>query len=133
MSVLGDLWSILPLPSFVLSGDDRLQAVNSAAENFLGASEAQLKGKTVAELFGDPVSQCLTAGQRIPCKSSRAANRMRLVKQPRVRRLAANTEGDQRDRMRMHDGSNFGACLVDCFVKRELGRRPMRPLSLIHI
>lgn len=53
MNIIPDLWSILPLPAFVIDGENRVAAVNNAAENFLGSAEAQLRGRAAQDLFGE--------------------------------------------------------------------------------
>ncbi|MEL7464617.1 MAG: ATP-binding protein [Pseudomonadota bacterium] len=45
-------WSMLPLPALMIGPDDRMRAVNGAAEAFLGASEALIAGRAADDLFG---------------------------------------------------------------------------------
>ncbi|MEX2520628.1 MAG: ATP-binding protein [Paracoccaceae bacterium] len=47
------LWALLPLPALMIDTEDRVSAVNLAAEDFLGASEAQLVGRQIGGLFGE--------------------------------------------------------------------------------
>ena len=51
------------------------------------------------------------------------------MKQPRIRRLPTNAEGDQRNRVGMDDRSNVGADIVDRLMKRKLRRRRMGPFQ----
>ena len=53
MTLPATLWSLLPLPALMIDREDRLSAMNLAAENFLGVAEAQLLGRPIAELFGE--------------------------------------------------------------------------------
>ncbi len=41
------LWASLPLPSFLIDGRDRIEAVNPAGEQFMNASAKQLRGQPV--------------------------------------------------------------------------------------
>jgi len=47
------IWNSLPNPVLTVSGDGAIAAVNGAAENFLGASERQLSGQSLAALAGE--------------------------------------------------------------------------------
>jgi two-component system nitrogen regulation sensor histidine kinase GlnL len=48
------VWASLPLPAFVICGDDRIEAVNPAAEQFLNASARSIVGQPVWDrLFVD--------------------------------------------------------------------------------
>lgn len=53
MSVIENLWSVMPLPCLVIGPDDRVTALNSAAESFLTTAESQLKGRSIDDLFGE--------------------------------------------------------------------------------
>ncbi|MEM6944235.1 MAG: ATP-binding protein [Pseudomonadota bacterium] len=46
------LWNALPNPSLILSRQGVILALNGAAENFLAASERQLRGRPLAEFAG---------------------------------------------------------------------------------
>jgi two-component system nitrogen regulation sensor histidine kinase GlnL len=41
------LWSSLPLPAFLIDGEDRIEAINPAAEQFMNASDRLLRGQPV--------------------------------------------------------------------------------------
>jgi len=47
------IWNSLPNPVLTVDGTGTIGAVNSAAENFLGASERQLSGQKLAMLAGE--------------------------------------------------------------------------------
>ena len=47
------IWNSLPSPGLALDAEMRIEAVNGAAEGFLGASERQLAGQRVAGLAGE--------------------------------------------------------------------------------
>lgn len=47
------IWSLLPLPAFLIDRDDWLIAANSAAEGFLGLGEPNMRGKPITEVFQD--------------------------------------------------------------------------------
>ncbi|MFN3615762.1 MAG: two-component system sensor histidine kinase NtrB [Rubrimonas sp.] len=46
------VWQALPQPALLVGSDDRILAVNAAAESFLSASAAQLIRRTLADLAG---------------------------------------------------------------------------------
>ncbi len=47
------IWNSLPSPALVVDGEGRILAVNGAAENFLAASERQLRGQALGALAGE--------------------------------------------------------------------------------
>lgn len=52
MTAPDQLWGLLPLPALTIDRNDRIGAVNSAAESFLDIAEAQLCGREIGEVFG---------------------------------------------------------------------------------
>ncbi|MGB0854677.1 MAG: histidine kinase dimerization/phospho-acceptor domain-containing protein, partial [Pikeienuella sp.] len=53
MTLSANLWSILPLPALVIGADDHILEANTAAEAFLSTSNAHLRDKPIAHLFGE--------------------------------------------------------------------------------
>ena len=53
MSIASNVWSILPLPAFIVGRDDRIRDANTAAETFLSTSATHLRGRLAADLFGE--------------------------------------------------------------------------------
>ena len=47
------VWGALPIPAMVLSNTTTIEALNSAAENFVGSSSRQLKGKQIGAFVGE--------------------------------------------------------------------------------
>ena len=53
MNIQDQVWSILPYPAFVIGKTFKILAANNAAEAFLGASESQLRRRTLMDIFGE--------------------------------------------------------------------------------
>ncbi|MEM7270844.1 MAG: two-component sensor histidine kinase, partial [Pseudomonadota bacterium] len=53
MTLLENAWAVMPLPCLIVGPDDRIKAINSAAESFLSSSQRKLSQKSLADLFGD--------------------------------------------------------------------------------
>lgn len=47
------IWNLLPLPAFLVDAADRFKGVNSAAENFLGSSGAQIRDRSIEAAFSE--------------------------------------------------------------------------------
>ncbi|QPH53889.1 two-component system sensor histidine kinase NtrB [Pontivivens ytuae] len=62
------VWNASPFPALILDGEDKIARANTAAENFVGMSERQMRGKAVARYAGegsallDMVAQARGAG-----------------------------------------------------------------------
>ncbi|MDD9721673.1 ATP-binding protein [Sulfitobacter sp. PR48] len=89
MSMDRQIWASLPIPSFVIAPDNRIDAMNPAAEGFLNASAKHVKGSPVWDMIAvdDPLEEAFEraresntplfvndidvgSGQRAPLKSS---------------------------------------------------------------
>ncbi len=53
MSLLANIWGLLPLPAFIISGSNEISAVNGAAEVFLRTGEGSIRSKQAATVFGE--------------------------------------------------------------------------------
>lgn len=53
MTIAAHIWSILPLPAFIIGANDRILDANTAAETFLSTSATHLRKRPVSELFGE--------------------------------------------------------------------------------
>ena len=53
MNLIDNLWSVLPLPGLIIDADDRITAINAAAETFLSTSQSQLVGRHIEAVFGE--------------------------------------------------------------------------------
>ena len=47
------LWDVIPYPSFVISKDNKIFTLNSAAETYCLSSVKQIKSKPIGNYFGD--------------------------------------------------------------------------------
>jgi Signal transduction histidine kinase, nitrogen specific len=59
MSMDRQIWASLPIPSFVIAPDNRIDAMNPAAEGFLNASAKHVKGSPVWDMIAvdDPLEE----------------------------------------------------------------------------
>ena len=64
MSLYQDLWSQLPIPALLVTGDDNVQELNLAAEQFLGIS--------AKVILGQPVWNYLRGEELLPAGLERA-------------------------------------------------------------
>ena len=53
MTLVENLWSVLPLPCLIIDADNRIGGVNAAAETFLSTGQSQLRGRSVEAVFGE--------------------------------------------------------------------------------
>lgn len=57
------VWNALPQAAMILDAEERFSMVNGAAENFLGISARALKGRRVADVFGEASRMMDLVGQ----------------------------------------------------------------------
>ena len=87
MSLYQELWSQLPIPALLVTGDDTVQELNLAAEQFLGVS--------AKVILGQPVWNYLRGEELLPAglERARATSRPMVISQMagsnRGRRLLA--------------------------------------------
>ncbi|MEM9551000.1 MAG: ATP-binding protein [Pseudomonadota bacterium] len=60
------LWASIPVPAFLIDGQDRIAEANSAAEGFLNASAKSVRGQPVWDLIAvdAPLEEALTRARR---------------------------------------------------------------------
>jgi hypothetical protein len=80
------------------------------------------------ENAADCVTESSTAGEFVGGECGVPADVPSLVKNTRVRNLVGHAEGNQGNRMGMHDAPYVRAAVVDLQMKRELGRGSTNPI-----